>query len=113
MIRERQTTNDKCEYIRKSGHYYWRELPSGRIIVSDESADQLSGRVGSPWETEDGIMYLDGARLREFPDIAVWASILPQHGYIIPLVLPSGDRSATPAGIKEFLFAVSLAKGLS
>ena len=48
----------------RTGHNVWREVPSGRFVISDHSAD-VSGdwrRPGDPRDTDDGVLYVDFTR---------------------------------------------------
>lgn len=97
------------DYLGKEGHYYWRELPSNRIVVSDESADGRFGVIGAPWATDDGLLYLDAVRLLDVPGKGDWIKLLPERGYTVPLLRPDGERSGTPASREEFFYAACLA----
>lgn len=110
FTRKHPITNVGYEYIAKRGHYYWREITTGSIVVSDESANRLNADIGSPWDTEDGILYLDTNALKKFPELSKYKTLLPTCGYSIPLFTQYGEVSYTPANLEEFLFVTSLSK---
>lgn len=96
-------------YICKIGHHYWRELRTGRIVISDDSSESLSLNIGNPWETDDGILYLNTEKLalsgQLNPNIP---ALLPHTGYHLPITSPDGACSVTCASLDEFVYALEL-----
>ena len=94
--------------LKKTGHYYWRENKSGRIVVTDESADHGEICPGNPHNTDDGVLYLDVDKLQgiAMPNIP---SLLPVRGYIIPVLDPDGRSFSMSARLAEFVHAINFA----
>jgi hypothetical protein len=89
--------------IKKVGHYYWLEEKTGKIIISDESADDdsLPGDfvIGHPEKTDDGVLYLDRERLKG------WKSSRD-----IPIIYPDGKKSLTIGNKEELDFVKYISK---
>jgi hypothetical protein len=98
----------KFDYLGEQGHYYWREIETNRIVVSDKSADTQT--VGDPRNTDDGVLYVDLGSLHDLRLNVDFKGLLPMHGYSIPVIDPSGEESLIIATYKEFMYVLGLAK---
>jgi hypothetical protein len=90
--------NDKYELIRAGGdgHHVWRHWPTGRIAVSDQSAD-YNGRPGDPEATDDGALFVDFTReLRR-----ITTRVSSRALYMVPVRTARGELRHTPAHIEE------------
>lgn len=101
----------KLKMLKKINHYYWREEITGRIVVSDESADYGRGGVGHPANTDDGMLFLHTQKLKDLNFDEGLARFLPPKGnYRIPLLTPEGEMANTTGDLKELLYAIKLSK---
>lgn len=100
---------EKYKLLKKVGHYYWQERNTGRIVISDESADGQGYDPGNPEHTDDGLLYLDTMRLANLNITNGW-EYLPSKGYSIPLLTPNGESANTCASKDEFRYALRIAR---
>jgi hypothetical protein len=73
------------------GHHIWRAWLTGRLVISDHSADNRDGDPGSPDWTDDGALYVDFGR----PAIRLGL------GYMVPVKTERGEARWVSSSLAE------------
>jgi hypothetical protein len=104
-----EVTMEKYCYLKKVNHHFWVEKETGRIVISDESADNYG--VGNPEHTDSGVRYLDTEALSKAEiNKAFFKFIDRDTSLYMPIITVDGKKEMTLASKKEMIYAIKLSK---